>query len=87
MTRIRVVPSNEIPLDKPLVQKGIISFTVQSALDERRATGLTVLEDRESGQALVFANTPHGTLEQMGSSVYDALGRFITLAIRREGRS
>jgi hypothetical protein len=82
---IRVVPTEELPLDDTHT-RGVITFTVSSALKMRRATNLVVLEDERTGQAIASAVTPHGRLEALGRNVADAVGRLSTLATRPQGR-
>lgn len=86
MTKVRVVPTSELPLNATHT-RGVITFTVSSALKMRHATNLVVLEDESTGQAIASATTPHdGRLEALGRNVADAVERLATLATRPEGR-
>jgi hypothetical protein len=89
--KARVVPASELPLDATH-RRGVFTFTVTSALEHRRATGLEVHDF--GAYAIASARTPHGELQVLGNAdprygitaVYDAVTRLATLATRREGR-
>lgn len=89
--KARVVPTSELPLGAKH-RRGIITFTVSSALEFRRATDLVVVDHGD--YAVASARTPHGVLQVLGnrdpdrglSAIYDAVTRLATLCTRREGR-
>lgn len=79
--RITVVPAAERDqlLGTPL-RGG--TLTVRHALDSRKVVSVEILVEETSGVALAIARTRKGVIEHLGSSVYDAIERLGTLAVR-----
>ena len=78
--RITAIPADQRELLLDTTVRG--SLTVRAVLAPRRVSEVTVFEDRNSGTSLAVATTPHGTLEHLGNSPYDALQRLATSILR-----